>query len=60
MNIPVRPLIPLVLRGDHVELHPLSQAHAEDLARAIAVDELWKLGVSDLPSPEGIDAYISE
>jgi len=60
INTPVPPLIPVVLRGDHVELHPLSHAHAADLSKAVAVDELWKLPVSDLPSPEDMDAYISE
>lgn len=54
------PLIPVVLRGNHVELHPLSYVHAHDLSSAIAVDELWKLDVSDLPAPDGMKAYITE
>jgi RimJ/RimL family protein N-acetyltransferase len=43
-----------------VELHPLAEAHAGDLSKAVAVDELWRLGVSDLPMPDGMNAYIAE
>ncbi|HEX7574316.1 MAG TPA: GNAT family protein [Bacteroidota bacterium] len=57
---PAGSLIPVVLSGKHVELHPLSLAHAADLSSAIAVDDLWKLGVSDLPAPRGMEAYIAE
>jgi RimJ/RimL family protein N-acetyltransferase len=57
---PAGPLIPLVLPGIHVELHPLSLSHASDLSSAIALDDLWKLDVSDLPSPGGMEAYIAE
>jgi RimJ/RimL family protein N-acetyltransferase len=53
-------LIPVVLRGKHVELHPLSHVHGADLSSAVARDELWTLGVSDLPAPGGMDAYIDE
>jgi RimJ/RimL family protein N-acetyltransferase len=54
------PLISVVLSGNHVELHPLSPAHAADLSSAIGVDDLWKLGVSNLPAPGGMKAYIAE
>ncbi len=57
---PSGPLVPLVLPGNHVELHPLSLAHAADLSSAIAVEELWELGVSDLPAPGGMESYIAE
>jgi N-acetyltransferase len=57
---PAGSLIPLVLPGNHVELHPLSLVHAADLSSAIAVDGLWKLAVSNLPSPGGMEAYIAE
>ena len=53
-------MTPVILRGNHVDLHPLSHAHAGDLSSAIAIGELWKLGISDLPSPERMDAYIAE
>ena len=57
---PAGPLISVVLRGNHVELHPLSLAHAEDLSSAIAIGDLWKIGVSNLPAPDGMQAYIAE
>jgi N-acetyltransferase len=57
---PAGPLIPVALSGNHVELHPLSLAHTADLSSAIAVDDLWKLGVSDLPAPGSMEAYIAE
>jgi RimJ/RimL family protein N-acetyltransferase len=60
INTPSGALIPVILRGDHVELHPLSVAHAGDLSAAVAIGELWKLGVADLPAPGGMEAYIAE
>jgi N-acetyltransferase len=60
MMIPLPPvLLPVVLRGDRVELHPLADAHAGDLSDAVAVDGLWRLGVSDLPAPDGMKEYIA-
>lgn len=43
-----------------MELRPLEEAHAGDLSAAVAVDELWRLGVSDLPPPDGVKEYIAE
>lgn len=60
INVPAGRLIPVVLRGDYVELHPLSHAHAPDLAEAVGRDGLWNLGVSDLPAPADMDAYIDD
>ena len=57
---PAGPLMPVVLRGNHVELRPLLPAHARELSSAIARDNLWKLGVSDLPAPGGMESYIAE
>ena len=59
-NAPAGPLIPVILSGNHVELHPLSLAHAADLSTAIGLDDLWKLSVSNLPPPGGMEAYIAE
>lgn len=59
-DAPFGPLLPVILSGAHVELHPLSLAHASDLSSAIAVDNLWKSTVSDLPAPGGMEAYIAE
>ena len=60
MNATTLALSPVLLRGNHVELHPLSQSHAGDLSAAIAVGDLWKLAVSNLPAPGGMQAYIAE
>ena len=60
MNAATLALSPVLLRGNHVELHPLSQSHAGDLSAAIAVGDLWKLAVSNLPAPGGMQAYIAE
>jgi RimJ/RimL family protein N-acetyltransferase len=60
MNAATLALSPVFLRGNHVELHPLSQSHAGDLSAAIAVGDLWKLAVSNLPAPGGMQAYIAE
>jgi N-acetyltransferase len=60
MNAATLVLSPVVLRGNHVELHPLSQSHAGDLSAAIAVGGLWKLALSNLPAPGGMQAYIAE
>jgi RimJ/RimL family protein N-acetyltransferase len=60
MNATTLALSPVLLRGNHVELHPLSQSHAGDLSAAMAVGDLWKLAVSNLPAPGGMQAYIAE
>jgi len=60
MNAATLALSPVLLRGNHVELHPLSQSHAGELSSAIAVGDLWKLAVSNLPAPGGMQAYIAE
>jgi len=59
-DAPAGPLVPLVLRGNHVELHPLSPAHAPDLSSAVSLDGLWRIGVSNLPPPGGMEVYIAE
>ena len=60
MNPPPPVLLPVVLRGDRLELHPLAAVHGDDLSKAVAVDDLWRLGVSDLPTPDGMGEYIAE
>jgi RimJ/RimL family protein N-acetyltransferase len=59
-DAPAGPLVPVILTGNHVELHPLSLAHAAELSSAIALDDLWNLSVSNLPPPGGMEAYIAE
>jgi len=54
------PLAPCFLRGNYVELHPLGPPHGEQLAEAIAVNDLWRLALADLPAPHGMSQYIAE
>ena len=54
----IAPIQPVTLRGKHVTLEPLSPAHADDLRRAVADGELWKLWYTDVPAPERVDAEI--
>jgi RimJ/RimL family protein N-acetyltransferase len=47
------------LSGTLVDLEPLSQAHAADLASAVAVGELWKTWyATHIAPPEGMSADI--
>ena len=52
------PIQAVTLRGKHVTLEPLSPAHADDLRRAVADGELWKLWYTNVPAPERLDAEI--
>ena len=46
------------LSGSRTRLEPLSAAHADALAEAVAVDELWRAWYTRIPSPEGMVAEI--
>ena len=39
-------------------LEPLSQKHRDDLATAVAVDELWRTWYTHIPSPEAMSDEI--
>lgn len=52
------PIQAVTLRGKHVTLEPLSPAHADDLRRAVADGQLWKLWYTNVPAPERLDAEI--
>jgi RimJ/RimL family protein N-acetyltransferase len=45
---------PVCLRGGHVVLEPLSQAHAGDLIDAVKDGELWKLWFTAIPAPDAM------
>ena len=45
-------LEPVILRGAHARLEPLSQDHHEGLAEAVQDGELWKLWYTFVPRPE--------
>jgi len=47
-------LEPVVLRGVHARLEPLSQNHCDGLAEAVQDGELWKLWYTSVPSAEGM------
>ncbi len=49
---------PMTLRGRHVVLAPLSQAHCADLQQASAVGELHKLWYTSVPAPQDMAAEI--
>jgi RimJ/RimL family protein N-acetyltransferase len=42
---------PVLLRGQHVVLEPLAQAHAADLVEAVQDGELWNLWFTSIPEP---------
>lgn len=58
MNTPA----PTVLRGHGITLEPMTRAHGDDLARAAADGELWKLWFTSVPKPDSdaVGRYIDE
>ncbi|QQP96601.1 GNAT family N-acetyltransferase [Lysobacter enzymogenes] len=46
------------LSGEHVTLEPLTRAHADGLRAALAGGELAQAWYTNVPAPEGVDAYI--
>lgn len=48
---------PVVLRGKHVRLEPLSEKHKDGLCRAISDGELWNLFVTLVPHVKDIDGF---
>lgn len=51
-------LEPLMLRGRHSTLEPLSHEHGEALAEAVEDGQLWKLWYTSVPGPEDMTAEI--
>jgi RimJ/RimL family protein N-acetyltransferase len=51
-------LEPVVLRGPHARLEPLSKTHRDGLTEAVQDGELWKLWYTSVPSPEGMGKEI--
>ena len=49
---------PIILRGTHAILEPLSQAHHDDLVEAVQDGELWKLWYTVIPDPAQMKAEI--
>ena len=51
-------LEPVLLRGPHAQLKPLSQEHCEGLTEAVKDGELWKLWYTFVPTPEAMTKEI--
>ncbi|EOR96349.1 N-acetylglutamate synthase [Arcticibacter svalbardensis MN12-7] len=51
-------LIETELEGDLVKLIPLQRKHRDELVKAAADGELWKLWFTSIPSEKTIDAYL--
>ncbi len=49
---------PVTLRGRHATLEPLARHHEDDLRRAAADGELWRLWYTSVPAPDNTAAYI--
>jgi RimJ/RimL family protein N-acetyltransferase len=49
---------PVTLRGTHATLEPLARHHEEDLRRAAADGELWRLWYTSVPAPDSTAAYV--
>ena len=51
-------LAPIVLEGHGVRLEPLTLAHQDGFATAIADGKLWELWYTAVPEPGKVDVYI--
>ncbi|KWV55172.1 amino acid acetyltransferase [Bradyrhizobium macuxiense] len=51
-------LEPVILRGTHARLEPLSHDHAAGLTEAVKDGELWKLWYTAIPKPENMTKEI--
>lgn len=51
-------LVPIVLTGQHVELHPLSKSHETGLVEAVKDGNLWELWYTSIPEPDRVGAEI--
>jgi len=50
---------PITLKGEHVELVPLSHEHEDGLIAAAEDGELWNLWFTNIPRPEDMKAEIT-
>ena len=50
---------PVTLRGRHATVEPLASAHEDDVRRAAADGELWRLWYTSVPSPEKTPAWLA-
>ncbi|MGH7357792.1 MAG: GNAT family N-acetyltransferase [Candidatus Rokuibacteriota bacterium] len=54
------PPTPVTLEGHGVRLEPLSPAHADGLAAAVADGRLWELWFTAVPEPERVTQYVAD
>jgi len=52
-------LSPVTLEGHGVRLEPMSSAHADAIAAAVADGRLWELWYTATPHPSAVDDYIA-
>lgn len=48
------------LRGEHVSLEPLQLAHCDGLRAALGDGELSRIWYTNVPAPEGVEAYVRD
>lgn len=53
-------LTPVTLQGNGIRLEPLTSAHQEGLAAAVADGRLWELWFTAVPEPERTGVYIND
>ncbi|MES2900875.1 MAG: GNAT family protein [Pseudomonadota bacterium] len=51
-------VVPVTLSFNGVRLEPLAQAHADGLRAAACDGQLWKLRITSVPEPDGVEQYI--
>lgn len=49
---------PIVLKGDFVELKPLSESDSDSLKQALMDGNIWKIRVAQVPTPETLEQEI--
>ncbi|HET6371980.1 MAG TPA: GNAT family N-acetyltransferase [Candidatus Polarisedimenticolia bacterium] len=53
-------LAPITLTGHGVRLEPLTPAHQDGLAAAVADGKLWELWFTAVPEPSQVGAYVAD
>lgn len=51
---------PVTLKGNHVQLEPLTPEHVPALEQAAADGELWRLWYTSVPSQDGMRDYVEK
>jgi RimJ/RimL family protein N-acetyltransferase len=51
---------PTTLELNDVRLEPMTEAHADELAAAVADGSLWALWFTTVPAPDGVRAYVAD